>query len=91
MVGTMTKKDSVIAYLSTGATLSSDEARHLFGVKNFRATMSDIREQVERFGNWRITRKVRNGETRYAMRCVSIYGPFDGVSTRRSRGNRKSK
>ena len=67
---TITKQNKVINYLSKrGRTLTAGEARARFGVRNLRATMSDIREIVEEFGNWRIeTRTSPTGLTQYAMR-----------------------
>lgn len=57
----------VLNHLASGKTLTSKQARTKFGVKNFRAMISDIRSQVEAFGNWEITTSVRNGETVYGM------------------------
>ena len=57
----------VLNYLASGKTLTSSQAASKFGVKNFRAMISDIRSQVEAFGNWEVTQTVRNGETVYGM------------------------
>jgi hypothetical protein len=57
----------VLNYLASGKTLTSAQAASKFGVKNFRAMISDIRSQVEAFGNWEVTQTVRNGETVYGM------------------------
>ena len=57
----------VLNYLASGKTLTSSQAASKFGVKNFRAMISDIRSQVEAFGNWEITQSVKNGETVYGM------------------------
>lgn len=57
----------VLNYLASGKTLTSSQAASKFGVKNFRAMISDIRSQVEAFGNWEVTQSVRNGETVYGM------------------------
>jgi len=67
---TITKQNKVINYLSKrGRTLTAGEARSRFGVRNLRATISDIREIVEEFGNWRIeTRTSSTGLTQYMMR-----------------------
>jgi len=67
---TITKQNKVINYLSKrGRTLTAAEARARFGVQNLRATISDIREVVEEFGNWRIeTRTSNTGRTQYMMR-----------------------
>ena len=67
---TITKQNKVINYLTKrGRTLTASEARARFGVRNLRATMSDIRSIVEEFGNWRIeTRTSSTGLTQYMMR-----------------------
>ncbi len=80
---TITKQNKVINYLSKrGRTLTAAEARARFGVQNLRATISDIREIVEEFGNWRVeTRTSSSGRTQYFMR--------DTHPGRRSYGFRK--
>ncbi len=80
---TVTKQNKVINYLTKrGRTLTAAEARARFGVQNLRATMSDIREVVEEFGNWRVeTRTSSTGRTQYLMR--------DTHPGRRSYGFRK--
>jgi len=67
---TITKQNKVINYLTKrGRTLTAAEARARFGVRNLRATMSDIREIVEEFGNWRVETRLSNaGRTQYMMR-----------------------
>ena len=67
---TITKQNKVINYLTKrGRTLTAAQARARFGVRNLRATMSDIRNIVEEFGNWRIeTRIGPSGRTQYFMR-----------------------
>jgi hypothetical protein len=67
---TITKQNKVINYLTKrGRTLTADQARARFGVQNLRATISDIREVVEEFGNWRVeTRTSSTGRTQYMMR-----------------------
>ena len=68
MPNTMTKKRRVINYLATGKGLTEAEARSRFGVGNLRATMSNIREMVEAYGNWVITSEpTTTGKTRYFM------------------------
>ena len=66
----ITKQNKVINYLTKrGRTLTAAEARARFGVRNLRATMSDIREIVEEFGNWRVETRLSNaGRTQYMMR-----------------------
>ena len=64
-----TKMQKVISYLATGKTLTAPEARSRFGVANLRATISDIREVVEAFGNWQVIRETSStGKTRYTMK-----------------------
>lgn len=71
-----TKKSSVINYLSSGRSLTAKAARRMFGVRNLRATISDVREQVERYGNWRIVRdENRYGTTRYSMKRINLDNP----------------
>ncbi len=68
MSNTMTKKRRVINYLSSGKGLTEAEARSRFGVGNLRATISDIRDMVEAYGNWEITsEETPTGKTRYFM------------------------
>jgi hypothetical protein len=65
---TLTKKRRVINYLASGKGLTPNEARSRFGVANLRATISDIRSQVEQYGNWEITtEETSTGMTRYFM------------------------
>ena len=68
MSATITKKQRVLNYLSSGKSLTASQAKSRYGVGNLRATMSDIRGLVEGFGNWKIvTDKSRSGMTRYTM------------------------
>lgn len=62
---TLSKKRQVINHLARGWGLDPREACSKYGVRNLRATMSDIREQVERYGNWEI---VTDSRGRYFMR-----------------------
>ena len=64
MANTISKTRKVINYLANGKTITASEARARFGVKNLRATMSSIRELVEKFGNWEI---VTDSSGRYFM------------------------
>lgn len=64
---TLSNRRRVLNYLASGKTLTSAQAESKFGVKNFRALISDIRSQVESFGNWEITSYVKNGTTIYGM------------------------
>jgi len=83
---TMTKQQSVINYLSSGRSLNQDRAMQLFGVRNLRATISDVKEQVEAYGNWRIVRKEgRDGTSRYSMERVVKNNTRRKSNTRSSR------
>ena len=74
--GTGSKKRRALDYLMAGKGLTSNEARSRFGIKNFRATVSDIKDQVERYGNWRIvTEETSNGTNRYFLRRVLLACP----------------
>jgi len=62
------KKRRVMDYLASGKSLTANEARSRFGVGNMRATISNIKEQVEQYGNWEVTTSQSpSGITRYAM------------------------
>ena len=68
MTNTMTKKRRVINYLASGKGLTEAEARSRFGVGNLRATISNIRDMVEAYGNWEITlQETPSGKSRYFM------------------------
>jgi hypothetical protein len=68
MNNTLSKKRRVINYLASGKGLTANEAKSRFGVGNLRATISDIRSQVEAFGNWEIvSEETASGKTRYFM------------------------
>lgn len=86
MSNTMTKKRRVINYLAAGKGLTEAEARSRFGVGNLRATISDIRDMVEAYGNWEITSEsTSTGKTRYYMEDTHpgerTYG-FDSMGNR---------
>jgi len=69
-----TKKQRVINHLARGHDITAKQAYSRFGVKNLRATMSNIKEQVEAYGNWEVTtRTLDNGATCYGM-------DFDGYT-----------
>lgn len=68
MSNTISKKRRVMDYLASGKTLTQSEARSRFGVGNMRATMSNIKSQVEQYGNWSVsTNASPTGKTRYGM------------------------
>jgi hypothetical protein len=63
-----TKKQRVINHLARGNDITPKQAYSRFGVKNLRATMSNIKNQVEAYGNWEVTtRTLDNGATCYGM------------------------
>ena len=69
MSNTISKKRRVMDYLASGKTLTSNEANSRFGVGNMRATISNIKSQVEAYGNWSVDScSVPSGKTRYAMK-----------------------
>ena len=82
---TLTKKRRVINFLASGKGITPNEARSRFGVANLRATISDIKSQVEAYGNWEISSEVTpTGMTRYFMEDVHpnrTYG-FDSMGSR---------
>jgi hypothetical protein len=60
----------------SGSGLTSNEASSRFKCGNFRATISDIKEQVEAYGNWRvITEETSNGNSRYFLKRVELVDP----------------
>ena len=68
MANTISKTRKVINYLANGKTITASEARARFGVKNLRATISNIREHVERHDNWQVETDISaTGKTRYSM------------------------
>jgi len=68
MPSTPSKKRRVMDYLAKGNTLTANQARSRFNVGNMRATMSNIKSQVEAYGNWEvITNSTPSGLTSYSM------------------------
>ena len=68
MSNTITKKRRVMDYLAAGNSLTAGQARGRFGVSNMRATISDIKSQVEKYGNWSVyTDSTASGKTIYGM------------------------
>ena len=68
MSNTLTKKRRVMDYLAKGGTLTASQAKSRFGVANMRATMSNIKNQVEAYGNWSVTAEDSpSGKTSYGM------------------------
>ena len=63
-----TKKARLMNHLAKGNDITPKQAISRYGVKNLRATISNIKEQVERYGNWEVTsRTLDNGTTCYGM------------------------
>lgn len=76
MSNTISKKRRVMDYLAAGNSLTAGQARGRFGVSNMRATISDIKSQVEKYGNWRVvTEETSNGTNRYFLRRVVLTCP----------------
>ena len=68
MAKTLSKTRKVINFLANGNSLTASEARARFGVRNLRATISNIRETVERYDNWQIASETSpTGKTRCSM------------------------
>tara|TARA_B100001094_G_scaffold220998_1_gene215066 strand:- start:340 stop:624 length:285 start_codon:yes stop_codon:yes gene_type:complete len=72
MTNNLSKKRRLINYMYSGGGankgVTANEAKSKFGVANIRATMSDIKEMVERYGNWEIvSEETSTGKTRYFM------------------------
>jgi hypothetical protein len=68
IMSTLTKKQRVINHLAKGNFLTSGQASSRFGVGNMRATISSVKEQVERYGNWSVTSsETPGGKTSYGM------------------------
>ena len=85
---TLTKKRRVMNYLANGKGLTANEAKARFGVGNLRATISDIKSQVEAFGNWEIvSESTSTGMTRYFMEDAH---PGDRTYGYDAEGNRYS-
>ena len=62
------KKQRLMNHLARGNDITSKQAFSKYGVKNLRATMSNIKSQVEAYGNWEVTtRTLHNGATCYGM------------------------
>ena len=67
-VKTKSKKARLMNHLAKGNDITPKQAYSRFGVKNLRATMSNIKNQVEAYGNWEVyTHTLDNGTTCYGM------------------------
>ena len=63
-----TKKARLMNHLAKGNDITPKQAFSRYGVKNLRATMSNIKSQVEKYNNWEVTtRTLDNGATCYGM------------------------
>lgn len=72
----ISNKRRIMDYLANGGSLTAAEAASRFDCGNFRATISDIKSQVEAYGNWRIVTEMTNsGKTRYSMKRVVLVDP----------------
>ena len=68
MNNTVSKKRRVMDFLAKCGTLTPSQARSRFGVGNMRATISNIKSQVEQYGNWSVyTDETPSGKTSYGM------------------------
>jgi len=62
------KTRKVVDYLSEGRTLTAAQARARFGVQNFTAMISRIRQTVQAYGNWVVTAETaKSGATKYGI------------------------
>jgi len=62
------KKQRLMNHLARGNDITPKQAFSKYGVKNLRATISDIKSQVENYGNWEVTsRTLDNGAVCYGM------------------------
>ena len=69
-------KRQIISYLGDGNSLTQTQIRRKFGVRNPRATLSDVRRTVEQYGNWSIVEDgTYGGETQFAMKRVALVDP----------------
>ena len=67
-MATATKKARLMNHLAKGNDITPKQAFSRYGVKNLRATMSNIKTQVEKYNNWEVTtRTLDNGATCYGM------------------------
>ena len=73
-----TKKQRVMNHLARGHDITPKQAFSRYGIKNLRATMSNIKSQVEAYGNWEVdSRELDNGATCYSMDfCGYTDNPF---------------
>ena len=77
-VKSKSKKARLMLHLAKGNDITAKQAYSRFGVANLRATMSNIKAQVEAYDNWEVhTRTLDNGTTCYGMDfCGYTDNPF---------------
>ena len=80
MANTNSPLRQIISYLADGNSLTQKQMRTKFGVRNPRATLSDLRCTVEAYDNWKIADNgTYGGETQYAMKRVVLVNPTADV------------
>jgi hypothetical protein len=58
----------VMNFLTSGKTLTAAQAKSRFGVKNFRAMISEVKYIVETNGNWEVNSNTNSrGDTVYSI------------------------
>ena len=76
-----TKKRRVLDFLAAGNTLTAGQAKSRFNVGNMRATISDIKSQVEKYGNWSVyTHLVRPSTGWTSLVMMITHSPSESVS-----------
>lgn len=71
----------IISYFANGNSLTKKQIRSKFKVRNANATLSDVRDTVEHYGNWAIVEDgTYGGETQYAMKRVVLVHPMSDVA-----------
>ena len=64
-------KRQVLNFLTSGKTLSAEQAKTRFGVKNFRALMTEIKYIVETNGNWEVNTTTNSrGVESYSIKYI---------------------
>jgi hypothetical protein len=71
-MATKTQNQKIRDYLFSGKTLTAPQADNLFGVKNMRARMSEVREHLAKYGNYEVVSKstATTGGLRYSISAV---------------------
>ena len=69
-------KRQIISYLAEGKSITPKQKPTKFGVKNPTATLRNVRDTVENYGNWSIVEDgMYGGETQFAMKRVALVNP----------------